>query len=42
MYWTDGVMDKIFRANLDGTQIEILPISGLENPVGIAVMITTH
>lgn len=24
MYWTDGVMDKIFRANLDGTQVEEL------------------
>ncbi|MCY3681556.1 MAG: DUF4955 domain-containing protein [Gemmatimonadetes bacterium] len=22
MYWTDGVMDKIFRANLDGSNIE--------------------
>ena len=24
MYWTDGVMDKIFRANLDGSNVEDL------------------
>ena len=38
MYWADSKMKKILRANLDGTQVEILPISGLQRPVGIAVI----
>ena len=38
MYWADEKTAKIYRANLDGTQVEILPISGLQTPVGIAVI----
>ncbi|MXY99250.1 hypothetical protein F4Y93_00880 [Candidatus Poribacteria bacterium] len=42
MYWADNKTDKIFRVNLDGTRVESLPIFGLENPVGIAVIITKY
>ncbi len=35
--WTDVGTDTIRRANLDGTSVEELPISGLLSPQGIAV-----
>jgi len=37
MYWTDYYMDKIQRANLDGSDVEELVISGLSEPRGIAL-----
>ena len=35
MYWTDPILGAIYRANLDGTQIEPV-VTGLINPSGIA------
>ena len=36
MYWIDDGLDKILRANLDGTEIEDV-ITGLDHPQGITV-----
>ena len=37
MYWTDAGTDKIQRANLDGSQIEDLVTTGLDNPAALAL-----
>ena len=37
MYWTDYVTNKIQRANLDGSAVEDLVTSGLDNPAGLAL-----
>ena len=37
IYWTDGSTAKIQRANLDGSNVEDLVTTGLENPGGIAL-----
>jgi low density lipoprotein receptor-related protein 5/6 len=37
MYWTDPVDDKIYRANLDGTDQEDLITTGTNHPYGIAL-----
>ena len=37
MYWTDVDTGKIHRANLDGTQVEEIPIPGRDIPHGIAL-----
>ena len=39
VYWTDTTLDKIQRANLDGTEVEDL-ITGLPHPDGIALDIS--
>ena len=36
IYWTDRGLDRIHRANLNGTNVEEL-VTGLSNPVGIAL-----
>ena len=40
MYWTDSGTDKIQRANLDGTDVQDLVATGLENPSGIMLDVT--
>ena len=37
MYWTDWEVDKIQRANLDGSRVEELVTSGLVYPCGLAL-----
>ena len=37
MYWTDWGTDKIQRANLDGSGVEDVVTTGLEDPWGIAL-----
>ena len=37
MYWTDMNTDTIQRASLDGSNVEDLVASGLDNPKGIAL-----
>jgi len=37
IYWTDAGTEKIQRANLDGSNVQDLVTTGLENPVGIAL-----
>ena len=37
MYWTDSGTEKIQRANLDGSNVEDLITTGLEEPFGIAL-----
>ena len=37
VYWIDWGVDKIQRANLDGSNIEDLVTQGLDRPVGIAI-----
>ena len=37
VYWTDTVLDKIMRANLDGSQEEEVIRNGLDTPDGLAV-----
>ena len=37
MYWTDSGTDRIQRSNLDGSGVEDLVTTGLENPWGIAL-----
>ena len=37
VYWTDTVMDKITRANLDGSEMEVVVSDGLHTPDGLAV-----
>ncbi|KAL3843281.1 hypothetical protein ACJMK2_021223 [Sinanodonta woodiana] len=37
VYWTDTVLDKIMRANLDGSQVETVIGNGLDTPDGMAV-----
>ena len=37
MYWTDRGTAKIQRANLDGSGVEDLVTSGLDNPEGLAL-----
>ncbi|MCE2438122.1 MAG: hypothetical protein J4F39_01710, partial [Candidatus Latescibacteria bacterium] len=37
MYWADGGTDKIQRADLDGSNVEDLVTTGLDNPSGIAL-----
>ena len=37
IYWTDWGTDKIQRSNLDGSNVEDLVTTGLENPYGIAL-----
>ncbi len=37
MFWTDDGIRRIQRANLDGSLIEVLAITGLVRPFGIAV-----
>ena len=37
IYWTDWAVDKIRRADLDGTNEEDLPIAGLSFPRGMAL-----
>ena len=37
MYWTDWETAKIQRANLDGSQVEDLVTTGLEEPSGLAL-----
>ena len=39
MYWTDWIMNKIQRANLDGSNVEDL-VTGLGDPRGIALDIS--
>ena len=40
MYWTNPGTDNIQRAKLDGSGVEDLVITGLNNPIGIALDIT--
>ena len=40
MYWADEGANEILRANLDGSNIEILVSRGLDDPHGIALDIT--
>jgi len=37
MYWTDQSTHKVQRANLDGTAVEDLVVTGLDRPYGIAL-----
>ncbi|XP_070199995.1 low-density lipoprotein receptor-related protein 4-like isoform X2 [Littorina saxatilis] len=37
VYWTDTVMDKITRANLDGSELEAVVSDGLHTPDGLAI-----
>lgn len=37
VYWTDTVLDKIMRANLDGSQEEEIISNGLDTPDGLVV-----
>ncbi len=37
MYWTDQNTHKVQRANLDGTDVEDLVVTGLDRPYGIAL-----
>ncbi|XP_062576146.1 low-density lipoprotein receptor-related protein 4-like isoform X3 [Saccostrea cucullata] len=37
VYWTDTVLDKIMRANLDGSQVEEIISNGLDTPDGLTV-----
>uniref|UniRef100_A0ACD5GWN9 Uncharacterized protein n=1 Tax=Desertifilum tharense IPPAS B-1220 TaxID=1781255 RepID=A0ACD5GWN9_9CYAN len=37
MYWTDDTTNRIQRANLDGTGVENLIVSGLDRPRAIAL-----
>jgi hypothetical protein len=37
MYWTENALGKIQRANLNGTDVEALVITGLPGPAGIAL-----
>lgn len=37
VYWTDTVMDKITRANMDGSELEVVLSDGLHTPDGLAV-----
>ncbi|XP_076470996.1 low-density lipoprotein receptor-related protein 4-like isoform X2 [Babylonia areolata] len=37
VYWTDTVSDKITRANLDGSGVEVVVFDGLHTPDGLAV-----
>ena len=41
IYWTDAGTGKIQRANLDGTSVEDLVTTGLSDPVGIALDLST-
>ena len=40
MYWADAGTDKIQRANLDGSQIEDLVTTGLDEPAALALDVT--
>jgi hypothetical protein len=37
VYWTDTVLDKIKRANLNGSNIENVVTHGLDTPDGMVV-----
>ena len=37
MYWADDTAQKIRIANLDGTNVADLPVTGLDHPRGIAL-----
>ncbi|OWF40727.1 low-density lipoprotein receptor-related protein 4-like isoform X2 [Mizuhopecten yessoensis] len=37
LYWTDTVLDKVMRGNLDGSQVEEVIRNGLDTPDGLAV-----
>ena len=37
LYWTDWVADRIRRADLDGSNVEDLVVSGLDRPVALAL-----
>ena len=37
MYWTDGSIGKIQRANLDGSNVQDIITTGLVEPIGIAL-----
>ena len=37
MYWSDSVLNKIQRANMDGTEVEDIVTDGLDTPDGLAV-----
>jgi DNA-binding beta-propeller fold protein YncE len=37
LYWSDVDLDRIYRANLDGSYAELLPITGLAWPMALAV-----
>ena len=37
IYWTEASTDKIARANLDGTGVEDLIVTGLDTPRGIGL-----
>ena len=39
IYWVDDGTDKIQRSNLDGTQIQDIVTTGLDSPIGIALML---
>ena len=34
VYWTDTILDKIMRANLDGSDVEDIVSNGLDTPDG--------
>ena len=40
MYWTDAATDKIQRANLDGSRIEDLVTTGLDEPAALSLDVT--
>ena len=37
IYWSDRVLDKIQRANLNGSHVEVVVRHGLDTPDGLAV-----
>lgn len=38
LYWIDNAAKQIFRANLDGTQEENVPVDSLSNPTSLALI----